>query len=168
MESLFEYLGIRPDLIAVNIVSFLLLLWILNKFLFKPIMAVMDQRAEDIRNTYQTAEDEKARMEQLRAEYESKMAEIAEEAREKIAAAINEGQHTKQQILEEAREKAAQILQRGHEELQREREKMLIELREQLVDLSTDVAAKVLARSLNQDDHRRLVREFIDTIGTSK
>jgi len=165
MRSLFEQLGVRPDLILVNVISFLILLWLLKKFLFKPIAAMLDSRAEEIADSYKAADEEKARMEQIRSEYEAKLADVAAEAREKIAQAINEGQSAKQQILAEARAKAEEILKRGEEELARERDKTIIQLRAEVVDLAIEAAGKAVARSLDEESHRRLVREFVESIG---
>ena len=165
MHSLFEQLGIRPDLILVNIISFLILLWLLKKFLFKPIAAMLDSRSEEIADSYKAADEEKARMEQIRSEYEAKLADVAAEAREKIAQAINEGQSAKQQILAEARAKAEEILKRGEEELTRERDKTIIQLRAEVVDLAIEAAGKAVSRSLDEESHRRLVREFVESIG---
>jgi len=168
VRSLFEQLVIRPDLILVNTISFLILLWLLKRFLFKPITNVLDTRAEEITGSYKAAENEKATMERLRVEYEAKIADIAAEAREKIAAAINEGQAAKQQILAEARAKSEEILKRGGEELSRERDKAIIELRAQVVDLAIEAAAKATARTLDDEAQRRLVRQFIEGVGSEK
>ena len=168
LEGLFEQLGIRPDLVLVNAVSFLLLLWLLRRFLFKPVSELLDQRSATIEGDYKAAERAKAEMEQLRADYEAKLADVATEAREKIAVAINEGQAARQQILAEARDRAEGILKRGEEELARERDKLVIQLREQVVDLAVDVAGRVVARTLDDQAHRGLVREFIEGVGGGK
>ena len=168
VRSLFEQLGIRPDLILVNIISFLVLFWLLKRFLFGPITTMLDSRSEEIEGSYKAAGDEKARMEQLRVEYEAKLGDIAAEAREKIAAAINEGQATKQQILAEARAKAEEILKHGEDELSRERDKTIIQLRAEVVDLAIEAAGKAVGRTLDDEGHRRLVREFIEGVGTEK
>ena len=168
VKSLFEQLGIRPDLILVNIISFLILLWLLKRYLFGPISTVLEQRADQIRSDYKAAEDEKARMEQLRSEYEAKMADVAAEARAEIAGAITEGQETKQQIIAEARAKVEEILSRGQEELTREREKVLLELRAQVVDLAIEAAGRVVSRTFDEESHRKMVGEFIEGIGSEK
>lgn len=168
IHQLFEQLGIRPDLILVNIVSFLLLLWLLKKLLFGPVTKLLDARTQEIRSDYESAENEKARMEQLRAEYEAKLADVAEEARAKIAAAVHEGQEMKQQIIAEARGKAEDILRRGAEELAREHDKAISQLRSEVVELATEVAGKAVARALDDEAHRRLIREFIEGIGADK
>ncbi|HOM70669.1 MAG TPA: F0F1 ATP synthase subunit B [Armatimonadota bacterium] len=168
METLFEELGIDPTIIVVNIIGFILLVWLLKRFLYRPITQMMDQRAEDIRSTYAAAETEKAAMEELRRDYEEQLADIEAEAHERIQAAIKEAHSIRDDIIADAREKSDAIILRGEEELAREREKAIVELREEVANLIISASSKLLERSLDDQSHRRLIDEFISGVGEKK
>jgi F-type H+-transporting ATPase subunit b len=166
--EILKQLGIDPELIVVNIVGFVVLLLILKKFLYGPITKMFADRADDIRSTYEAAESEKAAMEKLRLDYEKRLADIEAEAREKIQAAIKEAQGARDEIVSDAKEKADKLLQRGEDELAREREKTIVALRQELADLVVSASSKLVAREMNDEAHRKLIDEFISSIGSSK
>lgn len=166
--GIFEQLGIDPKLILVNIIGFILLLAILKKFLYGPITQILADRAEDVRSTYAAADAEKAKMEELRADYERRLADIEAEARQRIQEAIKEAQASKEHILNEARENADRIMQRGEQEIVREREKAVAEIRAQVVELTINAAGKLIEKSLDDTASRRLVDEFITSVGAEK
>lgn len=167
MEIL-EQLGIDPTIIVVNIIGFLLLVLLLRKLLYGPITGIIEERANDIRSTYEAAETEKSTMEQLRADYETRLAGIEAEAREKIQAAIKEAQGMKSEIITEAREKADEVIKRGEGELSREREKLVVELRHQVADLVVGASSKLLDRELDDTAHRKLIDDYISNVGATK
>ena len=167
MEIL-EQLGIDYRLIIVNIIGFLILVGILIKFLYGPITQVLDSRVEDIRSTYETAENEKATMEQLRKEYEGRLAAIETEAHEKIQAAIKEAHGIRDEIIADARTKSEDILRRGEEELSHEREKTIVALREEVADLVISASSKLLEQSMDDKSHRKLIDDFISGVGKAQ
>lgn len=165
MEIIKE-LGIDPTVIVVNIIGFLVLVALLKKLLYKPVTSALEDRANEIRATYEAAEAEKANMEQIRAEYEKQLAGIEAEAREKIQAAVKEAQSIRDEIIAEAREKSETIIKRGDEELAREREKTIVELRQEVADLVVGVSSKLIERELDDATHRKLIDEYISSVGT--
>jgi F-type H+-transporting ATPase subunit b len=166
--SILQQLGIDPKLILVNILGFVLLLWILKKFLYGPITKMLADRAEQVRSTYEAAEAEKASMEQLRTDYERRLAGIEAEARQKIQTAIKEAQSVRDEIIADSRGRAEGILQRGQEELLREREKTLVALRQEVADLVIGASSRLIERSLDDAAHRKLVDDFISSVGKTK
>ena len=159
-----KQLGIDPQLIVVNMIAFLALLWLLRKFLFKPVTEVLTSRQQEIRSSYQAADEDRATAAGLRQEYEQRLAGIEAEARQKIQAAIKEGQAHQAALLAEAREQAEKVLQRGQEELQRDYRKAMAQLRTDVVDLAIGSARKLIERSLDDATHRALVEGFIESI----
>jgi F-type H+-transporting ATPase subunit b len=166
--EIFEQLGIDPRLIVVNIVGFALLLSILKKFLYGPITQVLADRKNDIKSEYDAAEAEKARMEELRADYERRLADIESEARQRIQTAIKEAQESREHILNEARTNADRAMTRAEDEIAREREKAVVELRRDVVDLTIQAASNLIEKALDEAGHRRLVGDFIKSVGAAK
>lgn len=168
MAELFHELGIDPKIIASQIVGFILLWMLLAKFLFKPVMALLQTRTKEIKATYERADAELAATEQLKADLDARLAGIETEARTRIQSAIKEAQTAKDDMMAEARERVEATIRRGEEELAREREKILAEIREQTVDLSMAAAGKLIGESLDDARHRKLVNDFIDALGSAK
>jgi F-type H+-transporting ATPase subunit b len=166
--EIFEQLGIDPKLIVVNIVGFILLLAILKKFLYGPITQMLENRAEDIRSSYSDAEAEKAKMEELRADYERRLGDIESEARKRMQETVKEAQGIRDQLLNEARENADKIMARAEAEIGREREKVVEALRLEVVDLTIAAAGRLIDKSLDAPGHRKLVDEFIQNVGVEK
>jgi len=166
--EIFRELGIDPQLIVVNIIAFLVLLWLLKKFLFRPVTEVLESRREEIRSSYEAAERDRTAAAELRQDYERRLAGIEAEAREKIQAAIRDGQEHRDHLLSEARAEAERVLRRGQEELQREYAKTLVQLREEVVNLAIESSRKLIERSLDDATHRALIAQFIESIEARK
>lgn len=167
MELLKE-LGIDPKVTAASVTGFFILLLILNKFLFRSVKAMIRERNEKIKSDYEAAESEKAKAEELRADYEKQIAEIESEARSRIQTAVNEANTAKNQILAEARAKSEDIFHRGQEEIAREKEKALVQLKTEVVDITISAAGKLLGETMDQSKHRKMVADFVNKIEDAK
>ena len=168
MEELFHQLGIDPRVMAAQVTGFILLWILLARYLFRPVLSLLDTRQQEIKATYEGAENERARAGDLKAEYEKQLAGADAEARTRIQAAIKEAESAKNDILADARSRSEEILRRGQEGLAREREKILAQIREEVVDISLAAAGKLIGESLDEAKHRKLVNDFVDKIGTAK
>lgn len=162
-SGLFHQLNIDWNAVVINIVGFLLLLWIANRMVFKPIGGVIDERQRDISSTYDQIEADRRQMETLRSEYEQRLASIEAEAREKIQGAIRDAQAARDQIVSEANARAHEMTTRAEEEINREREHAMILLRQQIVDLAMTATRKTIGDSLDESRQRRLIDDFIAT-----
>ena len=167
MEML-HLLGIDPKVLAAAITGFLLLWVFLARFLFKPVMTLINTREQEIKTTYANADNAKAEALNLKSELEQRIAGIEADARARIQSAIKEAQDAKDDILADAKNRSEDIIRRGSEDLAREREKTLAQLREEVVNISMGAAEKLIGDSINDEKHRMLVNDFIDRIGTVK
>lgn len=163
MEILHE-LGIDPKVIASQITGFILLWLVLRRFLFVPVLGLLDAREQEIKSTYEAAENEKAKAEEFRADYEHRLAGIEAEARAKIQEAIKKAEESKNDIIADARRRSEGILKRGQENLAREREKTVAAIREEVVDISLEAAGKLVGETLDEPRHRRLIGDFISRL----
>ena len=159
--ELLNNLNISLQAIAVNLIGFGLLLWVMNKLVFRPINAHLTERQQHITAIYDQLEADPRQMETLRAEYEQRLAGIEAEAREKIQGAIKDAQAARDQIIQEAQGRSRELITRAEEEIQRERDQALITLRQQVVDLALGAANKVIGDSLDETRQRRLNDDFI-------
>ena len=168
MQDLLHALHIEPRIMAAQVTGFILLWILLAKYLFKPVMALLKAREAELKAAYDKAADERGQAERIRAEVEARLAEIQAEDRARIQAAVAEAQSVKDEMIAEARARAEETLRRGEEDLARERQKILAEMRAQTVDISLAAAGKIIGESLDEDRHRRLVNDFIDKLGSAK
>ncbi len=160
-------LAINIPLVVAQILGFIFLILFLNKFVFKAIFNVLDERQKNIQDTYDQMDREREQMAKLRAEYEQRLHGIEEEAREKISGAIKEAQVLRDNLVSDAQKQAETILQQSRAESERERQKSFLEMRQQIVALSLMAAGKVLGESMNDSRQEKLVNDFIASVGTA-
>ncbi len=157
-----EALGINlPGLIA-QIVNFLLLFFLLSRFAFKPIMRMLDQRAERIRESLEAAE----RARQEAAQSEANIQDQMDAARREGQALIEQAGHTaeqfRQQLMADAQQEREAMLARARADFDLEREKAVAELRREFAQITIVAAEKVINESLDRSKHERLVSEVLD------
>jgi len=100
----------------------------------------------------------------LKAEYEKHLANIDAEMRAKITEAAKEGQALREEIIAEAREKAEQVLARAQEQIGREKDKAILEIKMRVADLAINAASKLVEERLDDEKHRQLVDRYIDDL----
>lgn len=158
-------LGIDPRLVFVQVFGFLILLWLLQKFLYKPVYGIIEERQQDIKNTYDQLDKDRAEMEATRRQYEERLAGIEAQAREQIQAAVKEAQELRAGIVSDAHKQAEALLEKARADSERERQRAFLEMRQQIADLAILAAGKVIGESLDAQRHRRLVDDFIASVG---
>jgi F-type H+-transporting ATPase subunit b len=137
------------------------LLAVLTRFAWKPLAQALDDREKHIRNEREAAEQAHERAKALLAEHERKMAEVQNEVRGIIDAARRDAQTTQQEILKKAQADADSTRERAVREIEQAKDSALQELFEQAANVATEVAAKIVRKSLNPQDHRELVAQVI-------
>lgn len=157
-----EALGVRPVLLVTHIVNFALLLFLLQRFLYRPILNILKERRERIREGLAEAERVKAEAEEQRKQYEEELAQQRQESQRRIQQAMQASEEAKEEILAEARKEAEQIKQRAREEIEYERRQALEQLRSQVADLSLLAAKRVLDGAIDESVQRELIQNFID------
>ena len=142
--------------------GFTLVVFVFWRYLWGPIQGIIDSRRQEVEGTYSAAEEDRKAAAELKAEYEKHMAQIEAEMRAKITEAAKEGQALREEIVAEARQKAEQVLARAEEEIGREKDKAVLEIKTRVADLAVGAAAKLIEERLDDDKHRQLVGQFID------
>lgn len=160
LESLLKSLNIDPLVLLLNGVLFLVLLAILNALFWKPMMQHLDRRRADIANAYKTVEDTRREMENLRAEYQSRLARIEAEARGRIQETVRDAQRQREEMIAQARAQAEEIVRQGAQSIEQEREQTLHAMRDTLDDVALDVLTKATGAAPDPAQ-RRLVDEYV-------
>lgn len=163
--ELLHTLGIDPYSFIIQVVGFIILVILLRKFLFTPVLGMLANRQKDISDTFDKIENDRKAAESLKQEYESRITQIEAEARTRIQEAIKEAQASKDTIVNEARDQASAIISRGKSEIENERDKAIVALRREVASLAVGAAGKILERNLDEEAHRKLVDDFINKVG---
>jgi F-type H+-transporting ATPase subunit b len=157
-----EALGINLGYLISQIVNFTLLAVLLYFVAYKPILRMLDQRSERIKQGLEDAELASRRAAEMEQEFEQRLAEARKEGQEIIAQATQMSEKARQEILEMAREEARAQVEKAKEEISRERELAMSELRQQVADLSLNISEKVIGESLDQQRQRELIADFLE------
>jgi len=147
------------------IINFLILLAILNKFLYKPLMGMMDDRKEQIRRDLYSAELAKKEARETREEYTKQMEQVKEEAQQLITQATKIGEESKEALITQAQEETARMTEKAREMIRLEKEEAVNQLRDEVAALVVMVAGKVIDKTIDQDDHAHLIQKFIKEAG---
>ncbi len=158
---------LNATLIA-QIINFLLLVAILARFAYKPLMQALEDRKNRIASDLQAAEQERTGAEQLRKEYQDQLAEARVQAQVIVEKAVKQAEQEAQQQLQEVRAQIDRDKKLAREEIIREREKALSELRGEVVSLSVAAASKLIAKNMDSEVNAKLVSEFIDRLDEQK
>lgn len=148
--------------ILTQALGFLILLFILKKIAWKPLLSLLDERREKIATEFRTIEHTKSDLARLEQDYKARLADIDAQARQRIQEAISEGQRIAVEIQEKAREDAKETLNKARENIGYEVAKARVELRNQVAGLAIMAAEKVLKEEINAERHKRLVTDFIE------
>jgi len=157
------HLDIR--VILTNVIGFVIVVWVLAKFAWKPILDLLDARRARIRDDFAKAEAAKTEAQTLRGEFESKLGDIKVIERERVQEAVKRGEEIAERIRTEAREKADATLDKARQDIDVEAHKAQVVLRDEVVALSVAATEMLLNTKLDPETHRRLVREYIDSLG---
>src|ERR671919_2603008 len=161
MVEMFEAFGINGVALLFQVINFLLLLYLLNRFLFKPVLKLLDEREQRIRKGLEDAEAAAHDRELAKAEREAAMDEARKEAQAMIARATKIADDSRAEILAEAKEQAEKVTTRAREEITAEKERAMAELRATVADLALEAAGRLVRSEMNQTTQRRLVEEFL-------
>ncbi|MGI6145095.1 MAG: F0F1 ATP synthase subunit B [Peptococcia bacterium] len=147
------------------IINFLILLAILNKFLYKPLLTTMDNRMEQIKKDLYSAELAKKEAREIREEYTKQMEQAKAEAQQIIEKATKIGEETRENLINEAREETTKMTEKAREMIRLEKEEALNQLRDEVSTLVVMAAGKVIEKTIDQEAHEKLIREFIEEAG---
>lgn len=161
METILTEFGIKPVLLLAQVVNFFILLFLLNKFLFKPILKVLEERKEKIAESLANSEKIKLELERIEEEHDKKLAAAAKEYKKIIEeATVSAGQ-----IIEEAHFKAQvdidKMIIKAEAEIKSERDKLHQEIRSELADLVSLGMQKVAGKMLDTKDKKDLVAKSL-------
>ena len=157
-------LELQWQIVLIQSAAFVILVLVLKKFAFGPIGQVLDARRDEVRDTLDRIAEDRRAMEETRAEYEARLANIEAEARERITLAVGQAQDEAAEILSKARADASAARERAIADIEQERHIALAEIRNEAADLIVSATARVLRETVDESVQRRLISQFIQEV----
>lgn len=148
-----------------TLVIFLLVVLILGKFAWGPLLAGLQQREEFIRRSLEEAKDDREAAEARLAEFEAKLADAGAQAAEIVDQGKKNAETARASIEEKAREEADKMVDRARREIELAKQTAIKDLYSTSSELATEIASRILRRELNAQDHERLISESIKELG---
>lgn len=161
LSQILHNLGVDATLLA-ELASFLVLLWLLSRYVFGPLGKIMGERADRVAKTLSEAEEHRAEALRLQEEATRELTRARDEARGVLEQAERAAGAEARQIVQEAREQAERQLEKAREDIRHERDRAVTELRQEVADLAILVAGKVMGTSLDERVQRDLVERFVE------
>ena len=150
--------------IVTHSIGFLITLWILKRFAWGPLLAMMEERRSKIAGEFQKIEDDKVEVDKMAAQYEAKLKDIDSERRAKLAEGVNEGKKLAEEIKQNAHTDARKIADKAKAELVHDVAKAKVELKGDLVSMTIAAAQNIINEKLDDAKHRGLIGNFIDNV----
>lgn len=150
--------------ILTQAVAFILLVWVLKKMAWKPLLKLLDERREKIRTSFEEIEQTKKELEKLKMNYERARAHIEDEARQKLQLAIDEGKRVARELQEGSRREAQATLEKAKEDISLEVAKAKVTLRNEIVDLTLRATERLIEEKLDETKDKEIVLDFIEDL----
>lgn len=160
-------MNINATLIA-QIINFLLLVFILTKYAYKPLLEILEKRKNKIASDLESAEQDKLMAAKLKQEYETQLAEARSQAQAIVDKANKLAEQTKEEMIQQARQEHERLLKAAQEQIEREREKVVKELRSEVVTLSMLAATKIIGENMDSKANAKVVNDFIEKLDEEK
>ena len=161
-------LGVNPWTALSALANFLFLFFMLRKFLFKPVMKMIDDRQKEIDDLYKDAEDAKKDAQAKQQEYDRKLSAAQQTSEQLVREAVARGQSREEEILRQANAQASAMMDKAADDIAREKKKAVNDAKDEISVIALSIAGKVVGRELNDADHARLVDGFIEELGEDK
>lgn len=157
-----EALGISLTEFIFYLINFLILVGALGKFLYKPFLELMDNRKQSIQDALDNAEMTNRRADEKMQNYNKRIARVEEEGREIIREAKQKADKQASEIIEDANRKATDIILKAEQSIEREKEKAMEEMRQEIANLAILVAEKIVEQEIQRVGQEAIVDEVIN------
>jgi F-type H+-transporting ATPase subunit b len=155
-------LNIEPGLLIWTIITFILLLFVLRKVAWNPLLSALEQRESSIRESLEESQRARQEAQALLQENQRQLAEANRESARIIEQGREEAERVKASITDQARLEGRRLVEEARRQIVRERQAAIQALKSTAADLALQATERLLSTSVTSEDHRRLVTEFLD------
>lgn len=151
-----------------QIINFIAIYFILRHFLFKPVTQFMEKRTKSIADAINEADEKNRESDKLKAQYEDKLKEIKNERNSIIEDASRRAEVRGNEIISQAEAESRKLVEKARLDIEREKQKMMNELKNEISQLAIAAAQKVIEKDINPNDHQKMIQQFIDKAGETQ
>ena len=162
-----SFLGVNPWTALFILLNTLTIYFVAKKFLFGPVMNIIQERQKEIDDLYANANSAKDEAEALRTEYQDKLSDARATSERIVKEAVARGQAREEDIIRKANADAAAIMDKASADIAQEKKKAINDAKNEISGLAMAIAGKVVERELNTADQETLIDRFIDELGGS-
>ena len=166
--DLIDKLGIDLKLLIAQAVNFLILLFILTKLVYKPILKLLDKRKKMIEQNVEDTRQIEERLTKIEEEKDKIISEASKKAMEEVEKAKKEAEEEKQKILTNAKKEISGLAERYRNQLQEEKKQLLHEVKAEVATLIIATSEKILRKEFKKDDQKRLEDAIKDELSSTK
>ncbi len=157
-------IDVNPGVVFWTVVTFILLLLVLKKFAWKPILTALDQREAAIKESLEKAENAKKDAQRVLDENQASLAKAEDEAKKIINQSREYAEKMKDQIVKDSKEQAKKIVEDASVEITRKKEAAFSELKSQIAEIAVQAAEKIIRENLDSESQKRIVDKYITEI----
>lgn len=161
MEELIKTFHIDWKLIIAQLVNFAIVLFVLYKFAYGPIMKMMDERTKKIDKGLKDAEDSHKKLQEIAEKEKAVLVEARKQAQEIVAKAEAAASKAKDEIADQAKQQAQKILDEATKKIELEKNQMLSEVKTQVAELVVAATGKVIDEKIDEGKDKELIRKTI-------
>ena len=154
--------------IIAQIISFLVLFFVLRILVWKRFLKILDDRKEHLASEFKAIEDSKAQAAALKTDYEERLGNIEQIAKARIEDAVSEGKRIAEEIRKNANAEALQIIEKTDEAIKAELSRAREEFRDEVVDIAISAAGKVIEEKLTEKEDKKIVEDFLNRLDKVK
>ena len=162
-----SFLGVNPWTALFILLNTLTIFFVAKKFLFGPVMNIIQERQQEIDDLYAGANSAKDEAEALRSEYQEKLSDARATSERMVKEAVARAQAREEDIIRKANADAAAIMDKASADIAQEKKKAINDAKNEISGLAMAIAGKVVERELTTADQEKLIDRFIDELGGS-
>lgn len=141
--------------------TLIVMIYLIGKYAYGPVNKILEDRRQKINDDLDSAKTQRQTAEKLAEQRHKEVAASQDEVSKIIAKAQQDGQKQRSQIIEQAHQEATVVAQRSKDDLAQQKAVMLEQVKNNLVDVSTQMTAKILADQIDQDKQEQSIDEFL-------
>jgi F-type H+-transporting ATPase subunit b len=153
-----------PGLYIWTIVTFLVLLFLLRKFAWTPLLAALEQRRQQIAGAVEDARKAREELERVQQDAAQLLAQARRDADGIVSRSRADAERLREDLQKKASDEAAGIVRNAERRIQQETAKAVQQIRHEAVDLSVAIASKLLRRNVSKEDNEHLIKEVVDSL----
>lgn len=159
---------ILPDMAETvpMLIAFVILVIILWKFGWPMFEGMLEKREKTIAEALQKSEEARIESERVLAEYQKQLSDAKAQAAKIVADAKETGEAVRADITKQAQEESAAMIEKARVAIEAEKQTAMNDLRNSVADLSVDVASRLVANDLNDDEHRKIIERYLNEAGS--